>query len=226
MAEKWLENPLDLRVETSLLSERIIPGLKDRKEDCYMLKTHLSYIEEGKIDIESGFVKNVTHPLFEDFSKGKPSYNKANTGEEWVSRDFEIIEDVYNFIESKKLQTDSDIFRRGFIEKENKELKEKRLSLYLEDVCRRAKYEEYHEMNGLQITTPYDYGDIKQVLGPDKLSQIIGESETEAVLTYGPEKIRFADVREAYDSYLELKERFNDRNPENKISAPNLTVFG
>lgn len=217
----------NLRPNTLFLSENVILPLFDRKDRSYSINLHLKFLDQkDNVDVPKAFIENITDPLFRDFSKGNPKYEEVRNPEENIGIDFEIIENLYDFVEdnSSELEDYNGQNVVNAIQSFPDTLRTRRAFDYIEEVCRRAGTDTYSDMEGMQITTPYDYNDIVSLIEKERVESEADDG-VEALLEYGPDKVGFDDILEGYKVYGKLKSRFCEREIPNRVNGPDFTFF-
>lgn len=224
-------NPFDSSLDVNLpfLLDTIIPALNEREDESYSVQVHQKYLNENEsLTVPEAFIENITDPLFRDFSKGKPSYTEIRNPEDSIGNDHEIIENLYSFVEEGIAQilpsTDIGAKPNPIQNKYPDRMKNRRAARYLLDVCRRASSNSYDEMEGMQITTPYDHQDLMDVAESVNSKHFL-EEDVEAILDYGPDRVGFDDLIEGYEIYRALNSKFQERDVLNQVKPPSFTVF-
>ena len=217
----------DLNPDILFLSENVISPLFDRKDQSYSLNLHLKFLDQkDDTEVSEVFVENIADPLFDNFSKGNPKYKEVKNPEENIGKDFEIIESLYNFLENNRSELNPENVEKGLnsVQSFLNTLKTQRAFDYIDEVCRRSKKNDFSDMEGIQITTPYDYNDLLSVVERDRVESKV-DDDIEAVLEYGPDRVGYNDVLEGYDAFNELNSMFCERKIPNQVSSPECTVF-
>lgn len=205
--------------------QSILSGFKERDDQHYWLQSHLDYIESNQVDIPVDFVKNISDPLFNEFSEGNPSYEKIND-EEWIEDDLRIIKDLKEFITNhyQNIEYPADIdSRMSVINDRLSNEREERSAKYIFEICRRLDdTEDYSGLEGVALTGFQDYWDMVEVSEKIGIEPKEHLDDPETVISYSGINLFFNDFEKGYNFFQHLKERFKDREEFNKLESPKI----
>lgn len=212
------------------LQSNVVSQLSARDNKPYDLRMHREYFEQVE---NPGFMREfmeiAAKPLFQDFSTGRPNYT-TRTETELVKRDFDIIKNFSDYVEEHatnlKHPADIDVkihFLQDYISGE----REERAARYALEVARRMdSIENVEAVEGIQVTTPYDFRDIMEILNDRGKKELPKAEDATLFVRYGPDELGFSDdeFAEALEIRNELNERYKSREYLNKGKPPVMEI--
>lgn len=212
------------------LNSDIVQQLSGRQDQPYSPKMHQEHYDEVEPDFPRALMEVAAEPLFQDFSTGRPNYTK-DPDPELLGTDFSVLRNFQDYVESNQDSivhpADIDVKMQFLGDYVNGE-KDERAARYVMEVARRLEQGDGLEaVEGMQMTTPYDFSDVMEVLDEQGYEELPQAEDADIFVKYGPDEMSFndEDFGEAYEIKNALKDRYQERDYLNKGEPPVMEIL-
>lgn len=212
------------------LNSDIVRPLAARTDQPYSLRMHNELYDEVNPEFPREFMEIAAQPLFQDFSTGRPNYS-TETDPELLGTDLSILRNFHEYVEANRdsITHPADIdVKMQFLGDYTGEARQERAARYAMEVARRLEHGEgFEAVEGMQITTPYDFRDVMEVLDERGHQELPQADEADIFVRYGPDEMSFndEDFGEAHEIRRALNDRYQDREYLNKGEPPVMELL-
>lgn len=210
------------------LNSDVVKELTGRQDEPYSLNMHQEHYDEvDEPGFPREFMEIAAEPLFQDFSTGRPNYT-TETDPEVLATDFNILRNFHDYVESNtdSITHPADIdVKMQFLSDYIGGKKQERAARYVMETARRLEGDDYQTLEGMQMTTPYDFRDVMEVLEEHGHHELPEAEESDVRVVYGPDVMTFDDFETAYSVRGDLKERYQQREYLNKGEPPVMEIL-
>ena len=212
------------------LNSDIVRMLSGRQDQPYSLKMHQEQYEEAEPEFPSELMEVAAEPLFQDFSTGRPNYT-TEPEPELLGTDFSVLRNFHDYVEANRdsITHPADIdVKMQFLDDYISGDREERAARYVMEVARRLEPGQgFEAVEGMQMTTPYDFRDVMEVLDERGYEELPEAEDADIFVRYGPDEMSFSDedFGEAHEIRGALNERYQQRDYLNKGEPPVMEIL-
>ncbi|MFB6143961.1 MAG: hypothetical protein ABEJ98_01495 [Candidatus Nanohaloarchaea archaeon] len=213
------------------LQSGVVSQLSNRDDQPYDLGMHEDHYEQVENPgFSREFMEVAAEPLFQDFSTGRPNYT-TDPDTELLEGDFEIIRNFSDYVQKHATSiahpADIDV-KMQFLQDYIGSDREERAARYAMEVARRLEPEgDVSAVEGVQLTTPYDFRDVMEVLDEHGYEELPEAEDADVFISYGPDRMSFTEeeFEEAYEIRNALNTRYQERDYVNKGEPPVMEIL-
>lgn len=213
------------------LQSDVVSQLSARDDEPYDLGMHEDHYENVENPgFSREFMEVAAEPLFQDFSTGRPNYT-TDPDTELLEGDFQIIRNFSDYVEGHAANithpADIDV-KMQFLQDYVSGGREERAARYAMEVARRMdSVDDVEAVEGVQMTTPYDFRDVMEVLDEHGHQQLPQSEDATVFVRYGPDEMSFSDdeFAEAHEIRSALNGRYQERDYLNKGEPPVMEML-